>query len=89
MILRCVGGPMDGAQYALSRETVAPSQRSTNRKPDALVFDRLGGETDAMYRQGKVVLPDDDGYDVVIEYNYVPTVMPATCNRGYECGAKT
>ena len=57
MILLCIGGPMHGAQYVLSKDV---SQRSTNRKPDALVFDRLAGEPEAMYRQGSAVVPYDE-----------------------------
>ena len=39
MILKCVGGPMDGAVYVLSKNTEIPEERSTNRKPDGLWFD--------------------------------------------------
>lgn len=39
MLLKCIGGPMDGAVYALSRNTSDPAERSTNRKPDGLWFD--------------------------------------------------
>ena len=39
MILKCEGGPMDGAKYVLSRNTSDETERSTNRKPDGLWFD--------------------------------------------------
>lgn len=39
MMLKCVDGPMNGAVYVLSRNTMNPAERSTNRKPDGLWFD--------------------------------------------------
>ena len=61
--MKLVGGPMDGAVYALSRDTQDPGQRSTNRKPDGLWFDGI----------------DEHGRNVQHPYRNIDVIVPVNC----------
>lgn len=72
MILKCIGGPMDGAVYALSRETADVKQRSTTRKPDGLWFDgqdEHGRAVQHQYKQSRGCESVDD-IEVAIPFDY-------------------
>lgn len=78
MILKCLGGPMDGAVYALSRETSDPNNRSTNRKPDGLWFDgkdEHGRNVQHQYGPGISMPLVDCKEPVVMEYRYIGQVV--------------
>ena len=71
MKLQCVGGPMDGAVYAISK-----NKPSTNRKPDGLWFnatDEHGRNVQHQYRKTDVMYFDGDGG--VVQYVYDDAVV--------------
>lgn len=89
MILKCIKGPMDGAVYALSRETSDPSQRSTNRKPDGLWFDGQddeGRNVQHHYKFDRAMPLVECKEPVVLEYLYNGQVeevtTPGFCEHG-------
>lgn len=78
MILKCIDGPMDGAVYALSRDTSDPTQRSTNRKPDGLWFDgqdEHGRNVQHQYAGGNAIPLVECKEPVVLEYRYTGQVV--------------
>lgn len=75
MILKCFDGPMDGAVYALSRETSDPSNRSTNRKPDGLWFDGQDEHGRNVQHQYEFEMLEQMGDDVCQCYRYSGPVV--------------
>lgn len=78
MILKCLDGPMDGAVYALSRETSDSQQRSTNRKPDGLWFDGKdahGRNVQHQYAGGNAMPLVDCKEPVCLAYHYTGPVV--------------
>lgn len=65
MKLQCVGGPMNGAIYVISKDHL-----STNRKPDGLWFDATneGRNIRHQYRDAGQLAEDADG--VIVQYVY-------------------
>ena len=71
MKLQCVGGPMDGAMYTISK-----NNPSTNRKPDGLWFDGTdehGRNIQHQYRDAGRLAEDADG--AIVQYLYDDAVV--------------
>ena len=67
MLVKCFGGPMDGAEYALSRE-----EKSTTRKPDGLWFngfDEHGRPVQHQYKDAGL-LDGPGAVGVTMRYDY-------------------
>lgn len=87
MILKCLDGPMDGAVYALSRETSDPQQRSTNRKPDGLWFDGYDDIGQSCKHEYKFDRLAEGGDHVTMVYRYdAPATNTGICEHGVADG---
>jgi hypothetical protein len=67
MYLKLTGGPMDGAEYALSKLRDEPS---TNRKPDGVWFDAIDDQGRNIKHEYKFDRLGDKGNHVAMEYRY-------------------
>jgi hypothetical protein len=68
MILKLTGGPMDGAQYPLSKKNDEPS---TNRKPDGLWFQAQDENGRWVKEEYEFSRTGEKGDHVTLEYIYV------------------
>lgn len=91
MILKCVGGPLDGAVYVLSQETIDPAKRSTTRKPDGLWFDGTdehGRNVQYQYVADRVNAGNSPGH-VQLVYEYSGQVVDTGVEFETDAGETT
>jgi hypothetical protein len=67
MYLKLTDGPMDGAEYALSKLREEPS---TNRKPDGVWFDAIDDQGRNIKHEYKFDRTGEKGNHVTLEYRY-------------------
>jgi hypothetical protein len=81
MVIKCVGGPMDGAVYVLSRNTSDPAEQSTNRKPDGLWFEGEDQHGRPVHHQYKFNRLSEHGDHVTLVYQFDGEVVDTTSVR--------